>query len=129
MKIVVALFSLLLLAGCKSTPVNICQNYPGSYPDGYTYIPDEIKWLVKIEPKFPEKAVKESISGYVKLSYTVVNGRVKNIKVIESSPSGVFEAEAIKALERWRYEDTYKNCVQYPKEYQLQTTLDFSFDN
>jgi len=114
----------LVLSGCKATPENVCEKYPGHYPDNYTFIPEEIKPIVRIEPRYPKKALDEKIEGYVKLSYSVINSYVTKVKIIEST-NDVFNAEAIRALKKWRYQDTHKNCVQYPQEYKLTTQLDF----
>ncbi|OCQ23778.1 hypothetical protein A7985_07510 [Pseudoalteromonas luteoviolacea] len=117
---------LAILAGCKSTPMNVCKTYPGHYPANYTYVPDEIKPIVRIEPRYPKKAHENGVTGFAKLSYSVINGTVSNIKIIESSPTGVFDSVSISALQKWKYQDTFKNCVQYPKEYKLETQLDFN---
>lgn len=120
----------ILLLGCNSTqpspPMNICETYPGNYPSDYTYLPEKIPPIMRIEPKYPTEAYKNKLEGYVKLSFTIVNGNVKNIKVIESSPTGVFDQSAISALSRWKYKNTYKNCVEFPKEYNEEVTLGFN---
>ncbi|WP_017446576.1 energy transducer TonB [Gayadomonas joobiniege] len=117
---------LLVISGCKTTPMNVCETYPGSYPANYTYIPDEIQPIVRIEPRYPKKAYEDGVTGFVKLSYSVMNGSVSNIQIIESSPEGVFDKVSIAALQKWKYQDTFKDCVQYPKEYKLETRLDFN---
>jgi protein TonB len=113
-----------ILSGCKATPMNV-ETYPGSYPENYTYLPDEIAPIFRLDPRYPENAYKNGITGFVKLSYSVINGSVSNIQVVEASPKGVFDQVSIAALEKWKYKDTFKNCVQHPKEYRLETQLDF----
>jgi protein TonB len=50
--------------------------------------------------------------GYVVLSYTVgANGRVADLEVVESSPSGVFDGAAQAAVRKWLYEPRKENGV------------------
>ena len=57
-------------------------------------------------PKYPSKASRQGITGYVTLRYSVnPSGSVTDIRIIEESPPGFkFGRESIKALEKWRYE-------------------------
>jgi TonB family protein len=56
------------------------------------------------KPEYPKAAVDECIEGYVIFRYEVDDeGRTANIKVIESSPKGVFEESVIYAVKYWRY--------------------------
>ena len=55
-------------------------------------------------PLYPAAARAEGIEGWVKLGYDIsVDGRVENLRVLESSPPGVFEGAAMAAVARWRY--------------------------
>lgn len=121
---------LCTLAGCQSfqepPPYNICEANPGVYPANYSFMPEELDPLVRIAPNYPRAAQEDKIEGYVKLSYTVVDGGVKDIEIIESSPQGTFDYKAKEALKRWRYRKTYKDCVVFPHEYKMQTHMDFN---
>jgi protein TonB len=56
-------------------------------------------------PEFPERARRARISGYVIVTYTIgTDGRVGNVRIVESVPKGVFEHEVETTLARWRYE-------------------------
>jgi protein TonB len=56
-------------------------------------------------PEFPERARRMRISGYVVVTYTIgTDGRVGNVRIVESQPRGVFEREVESTLARWRYE-------------------------
>ncbi len=60
--------------------------------------------LKGIDLDYPRDALKKSIEGWVDLSYVVTTeGKVTNVKVLGSSPQGVFEAAATNALSRVRY--------------------------
>jgi protein TonB len=53
--------------------------------------------------------------GYVVLQYTVAeNGRVTDVEVVESSPTGVFDGAAQAAVRKWIYEPRKENGVPVP---------------
>jgi TonB family protein len=56
-------------------------------------------------PNIPKLAYENRINGWVLLAFTVTaSGDVKNIRVMDAYPRGVFEANAIAALRGWKYE-------------------------
>ena len=58
-------------------------------------------------PAFPDMARRQGKSGYVVASYTIgTDGLVGNVRIVESSPKGVFDRAVETALARWRYEPT-----------------------
>jgi periplasmic protein TonB len=58
-----------------------------------------------IELDYPTEALRRSIEGWVDVSYTVTaEGKVTTVKVLDSSPRGMFDAAAAKALTRVRYQ-------------------------
>ena len=58
----------------------------------------------KVLPKFPNSALENQRSGFVKLSYQVTaQGTVDNIKLLDGSHYRVFQQSAINALAQWRY--------------------------
>ena len=57
-----------------------------------------------IELEYPVGALSKGVEGWVSVSYTVTaEGKVTGVKVLDSSPAGVFEAAATQALSRVRY--------------------------
>ncbi|MEP6884220.1 MAG: energy transducer TonB [Gammaproteobacteria bacterium] len=53
---------------------------------------------------YPGDALRKNIEGWVDLSFMVTTeGRVTKVRVLDSSPAGVFDAAAAKALSRSRY--------------------------
>jgi TonB family protein len=68
--------------------------------------------LVKsVKPLYPDKASLNKVQGWVELDFTVAeNGEVKEIAVHATSPPGVFEAAAIKALSQWRYKPILRDA-------------------
>ena len=81
-----ALLTAALLAGCM-----------GGYNQPMQLVEDA-------GPLYPEAARAEGIEGWVRLEYDIsIDGRVENLRVLESSPPGVFDAAAMAAVAQWRY--------------------------
>lgn len=60
--------------------------------------------LIKTQPIYPKKALWKKICGYVVTSFTVTKeGRVKDIKVIESEPPEIFDKAAIYVVKKYLY--------------------------
>lgn len=60
--------------------------------------------LQRIAPQYPRQAARDGITGYVKIEFTVnPDGSVKDARVIESKPRGVFDSAAITAALRWKF--------------------------
>ncbi|NQZ83865.1 MAG: TonB family protein [Colwellia sp.] len=65
--------------------------------------------LTHVEPIWPKQAVYEKIEGSVTMSFSVnTDGSVDNIKIMESTPKGMFEKASIKALSQWKYAELVK---------------------
>lgn len=61
--------------------------------------------VTRISPKYPLNAAQNRVEGYVKLTYDVDHeGYVSKVRVIEANPKNTFEQNAVKALEKWRFE-------------------------
>ncbi|MXZ44902.1 MAG: TonB family protein [Gammaproteobacteria bacterium] len=66
--------------------------------------------LSKVEPEYPEKALKENIEGYVLVEFDVdTTGSVDNVSVIESDPPDVFDKSAVSAARQFKYTPKYVN--------------------
>lgn len=64
----------------------------------------EIVPIATRRPNIPKIAYDNRINGWVLLAYTVGNnGRIKNIRVLDAEPRGIFEANAVAAVSSWRY--------------------------
>ena len=56
-------------------------------------------------PIIPKVAWDNKVNGWVLLSFTVTSeGRVKDIRILDASPKGVFEENAVLAATDWRYQ-------------------------
>jgi protein TonB len=80
--------------------------------------------LKPIELDYPSEALRKNIEGWVELSYVVsAEGKVTTVKVLNSSPAGVFDTAAAKALGRVRY----KPVIQGGKAIAVSTKLRIAF--
>ena len=61
--------------------------------------------LREVQPKFPERAKKMGVSGYVKVFIVIdVNGDVTQAQVLTQDPAGYgFDVEALKAIRQWKF--------------------------
>jgi protein TonB len=60
--------------------------------------------LVRLAPQYPRQAARAGISGWVRLRITVnPDGSVRQARVVEAEPRGLFEASAVTAAMRGRF--------------------------
>ncbi|MCM0148889.1 energy transducer TonB [Photobacterium galatheae] len=65
----------------------------------------QIMPLYRVEPKYPPRALKRNIEGFVILSFTIdPRGRPTAIEVVDAQPKRMFDREAIRALKSWKYQ-------------------------
>jgi TonB family protein len=77
-----------------------------------------------IELDYPSGALSKGVEGWVNVSYTVTaEGKVTGVKVLDSSPAGVFDAAATRAVSRVRY----KPPLQGGKPVAVTTKLRIAF--
>ena len=81
--------------------------------------------LEQTSPRFPSKAKRLDITeGKVSIDYTVdASGGVRDLRVVASSPKGIFDDAAIEALKQWRYRP--KVVDGKPVESRLRFTFNF----
>lgn len=66
--------------------------------------------LNEVLPVYPDSARRRGIEGYVQLAFTITaEGKVENVRVIDSSPARVFDREARRAALRWRFAPRTEN--------------------
>jgi len=60
--------------------------------------------LAKIPPIYPMRAMRRGIEGWVKVRFLVnTQGRVEQLKVIESDPESVFDKSVINCISQWKF--------------------------
>jgi TonB family protein len=64
----------------------------------------------KLDVQYPPRALQANVEGWVEIGYTVgPDGSVSNIKVLNSTPQGTFEASASRAVSRLKYQPVIQN--------------------
>ena len=98
-------------------PGATAQEGSGAQPADYIGERDSgTKEMVPIatrQPLIPKIAWDNKIDGWVLVAFAVDNdGKVKDVRIMDASPRGIFEAHAVSAVRQWRYE-AYKGPVKY----------------
>ncbi|MGR5268157.1 TonB family protein [Vibrio astriarenae] len=66
--------------------------------------------LYRVEPRYPAQALRRKMEGYVVMKFTIdPTGKPTDIEVVEAEPRRVFEREAIRALNNWKYQPKVDN--------------------
>jgi len=69
-----------------------------------------LKVLRTENPEFPQRALEQLISGWVEMEFTVArDGTVQDIVVTNSEPKRTFDAAAVAAMRRYRYQPVVRN--------------------
>lgn len=60
--------------------------------------------IFRMEPKYPRKAARSRIEGWVKLEFTITeNGTVTAPVVVDSKPRRTFDRSALQSIRQWRF--------------------------
>jgi len=84
--------------------------------------------LVNIQPTYPTRAAQRGIEGWCQVAFTVTEtGGVKDIRVVDADPPGMFDQASMRAAERFRFQPRVVNGqpvevpnVQYVFRFQLE---------
>lgn len=76
-----------------------------------------------------ESKPKKAPEGWVRMSFDITeSGATDNIKILDSSPLGKFDNEAIKALSKWKYKPKVVDGVAV-RQTDLKVQLDFVLED
>jgi protein TonB len=85
--------------------------------------------LVRIDPTYPQREQSRGVEGWVLVQFTVTaTGVVRDAVVIESEPKSVFDAAALEAIGRWRYNPRVDRGVAVDRV-GLRTVIRFRLEN
>jgi protein TonB len=104
-------------------PSSVGTNRGAGFGDG-DLIP-----IVRIEPQYPREALINGISGYVRVSFTVMeDGSVEpgSVKVIEAKPPRLFDSAAQRAVARWKFKPRIVDG--HPVKRPAEQTMNFNID-
>lgn len=84
--------------------------------------------LVNIQPTYPTRAAQRGIEGWCQVAFTVTEtGGVRDVRVVDAEPPGMFDQASIRAAERFRFQPRVVNGqpvevpnVQYVFRFQLE---------
>lgn len=76
----------------------------GTGPAAVPALATDLVPTVRIEPQYPQRALRAGIEGSVTVEFTIaVDGSVKDIDIIKADPPDVFNNDVLKAVRRWKF--------------------------
>ena len=76
----------------------------GGYGQGQGFSGKPLVPLSTARPQMPDWACKRKIQGWVEVVFTVMpNGRVRDVRIVDADPRGVYEAAAVESVSNWIY--------------------------
>lgn len=88
----------------------------------------EAQPIFRVDPKYPSKASRQGIEGWVQLSFDINDlGEVINIEVVNSQPKRIFDRAAKRALAKWKYKAKMEEGA-YVMQQGLSVQLDFKME-
>ena len=91
--------SVQVSAAPVNTNINLDASGFGLAPSDGEYLP-----IVKVQPIYPRRAQSRGIEGYVIVEFTVTkSGTTKDLRVVESEPSGIFDKASLAAAAKFKY--------------------------
>jgi protein TonB len=83
----------------------------GKYTEDGDIVP-----ILRVEPIYPTVAMTRKIGGWVDVEYIVMpDGSVAQARVVASSPRGMFEKAALRAINKWRFKPRVVNGQPVPR--------------
>jgi periplasmic protein TonB len=84
--------------------------------------------LVRVPPEYPASEATRGTEGWVEVQFSITaTGSVRDAFIVDASPKGVFEAAALKAIGRWRYNPKIESGVAVERV-GLQTVIRFQLE-
>jgi protein TonB len=91
--------------GAVDIQVDVNVGGTGGFSSDGEYLP-----IVKVAPVYPRRAQTRGIEGYVLLEFVVTRtGAVRDPRVIESKPPGIFDRAAVNAALKFKYKPKVVN--------------------
>lgn len=85
---------------------------------------EEARQIVDVRPAYPPQARQRKVEGWVELELALsATGEVVGVEVVRSEPTRIFDREAVRAAQRWRFEPRKENGVPVPTR--VRKTLSF----
>jgi protein TonB len=108
----------------SSTPTPLAQTAPegsGDAADTPYY---------KIKPRYPQAALSEGLEGYILLKIDInEKGEVENIRVVGGAQRNMFQDEARRAVEKWKYKPFIDANGKIIRKTDHEVRVDFKLQN
>jgi protein TonB len=89
----------------------------------------DVQPIVRVPPDYPQPLAYRGVEGWVKVQFTITStGAVTDAFVVDASPSSVFDAAALKAIARWRYNPRVEDGMAVERV-GMQTVIRFTLEN
>lgn len=92
--------------------IHFSTNFKGDLLSGVNVgsVNMEVIPLVRMAPMYPKKALRMKKEGYVTMIFTInPDGTVRNVKVIDSKPKGLFDSAAVRSIKKWKFKPKLVN--------------------
>ena len=84
--------------------------------------------IVRVAPKYPQKAARDGIEGWVQMSFAIDEmGAVTDVQIVDSEPKRVFDKDAKRALKKWKYKPKVVDG-RAVKQFNQNVVLEFNLD-
>lgn len=84
--------------------------------------------LVRIPPRYPMRAKRLKLEGYVTLAFVIdEEGRVEAVDILESKPESLFDKAAIDSIKRWKFKPKSEQGV--PVKQKAVQTIEFKLED
>jgi len=80
---------------------------------------NSLRALKKVNPKYPRRAKMKKKGGSVQMAFDISkDGNVSNIRILKSTPKGLFDKSSRKAISQWKFK---------PNEFTRSASITFNF--
>ncbi len=84
--------------------------------------------LVRMEPRYPRRALQRGIEGFVDLEFTISEtGNVEDARVVNAEPGHIFDGAALRAIKKWKYKPMVVDGKPV-KRHGVTVTLEFELE-
>jgi len=85
--------------------------------------------LVRVPPRYPQRAQARGVQGWVHVRFTVTpEGTTRDVTVLDADPQGYFEKAAIAAVKKYKYKPRIENGVPV-EEAGVELVLSFELED
>lgn len=81
------------------------------------------KLISRASPRYPSRAIKKNIEGWVELSFKIdTQGVPTDIKILSAEPETIFDKASINAVKKWRFSPARNDQTGLAVEYGIDST-------